>query len=204
MSDEETSSHSSQLSPSIDDENMPENVIWLYQFEPEFSSSEERVEEKELVGEHQHDDENFRVRNLDWCTCQNCQILNRNEECTCCSEFPQICDKNKEAVEMGEVAEAAVCITQHPGLQAVCLNRWVLQTAWYQYKQQYFQSYEGPQHKLNRHVAYRQLVRWYWGVLCKEIRVPLPSCAVCCIRAHFPPPGLENDFQFEGFHFPDE
>ena len=80
---------------------------------------------------------------------------------------------------MGEVAEAPVCITQHPGFQAVCLNRWVLQTAWYQYKQQYL-------------------------VLGKEIRVPLPSCAVCCIRAHFPPPGLEDDFQFEGFHFPDE
>ena len=35
---------------------------------------------------------------------------------------------------MGEVAEAPVCITKHPGFQAVCLNRWVLQTAWYQYK----------------------------------------------------------------------
>lgn len=138
------------------------------------------------------------------CTCGNCQILNRNEECTCCSEFSQFCDKNREAVETGEVAEAPVCITQHPGFQAVCLNRWVLQTAWYQYKQQYSQSYEGPQHKLNRHVAYRHLVRWCWGVLGKEIRVPLPSCAVCCIRAHFPPPGLEDNFQFEGFHFPDE
>ena len=101
---------------------------------------------------------------------------------------------------MGEVAEVPVCITQHPGFQAVCLNRWVLQTAWYQYKQQYSRSYEGPQHKLNRHMAYRQLVRWCWGILGKEIRVPLPSCAVCCIRAHFPPPGLEDDFQFEGFH----
>ena len=119
-------------------------------------------------------------------TCENCQILNRNEEYTCCSEFP----------------EAPVCITQHPGFQAVCLNRWVIQTAWYQYKQQYHQPYDGPQHKLSRHIAYRQLVRWCWGVLGKEIRVSLPSCAVCCIRAHFPPPGLEDDFQFEGFHFP--
>jgi len=113
-------------------------------------------------------------------------------------------NKIREAVEVGEVAEAPVCITQHPGFQAVCLNRWVLQTAWYQYKKQYSQSYEGPQHKLNRHIAYRQLVRWCWGILGKEIRVPLPSCAVCCIRAHFPPPGFEDDFQFEGFHFPDE
>ena len=115
-----------------------------------------------------------------------------------------MCDKNREAVEMGVVAEVPVCITQHPGFQAVCLNRWVLQTAWYRYKQQYSRSYEGPQYKLNRHTAHRQLVRWCWVIPGKEIRVPLPSSAVCCIRAHFPPPGLEDDFKFEGFHFPDE
>ena len=42
------------------------------------------------------------------------------------------------------------------------------------------------------------------GVLAKEISVPLPSCAVSCMRAHFPPPGLEDDFIFEGFKFADE
>ena len=63
---------------------------------------------------------------------------------------------------------------------------------------------DGPEHKRNRHVAYRQLTRGYWGILGKEIRVPLPSCAVSCIRAHFPPPGLEEDFEFEGFYFADE
>lgn len=67
MSDDETSSHSSQSSLSIDDENMPQNVIRPYQFEPEFSSSEEGVEEEgELEEEHQHDDENARTRNSDW------------------------------------------------------------------------------------------------------------------------------------------
>ena len=66
MSDDETSPHSSQSSLSIDDESMPENVIRPYQFEPEFFSSEENVEEGELVGERQRDDENFRVRNLGW------------------------------------------------------------------------------------------------------------------------------------------
>lgn len=65
MSDDETSSHSSQSSLSIDDESLPENVIRPYQFEPEFSSSEEGVEEGELDWE-QHDDENDRTRNLDW------------------------------------------------------------------------------------------------------------------------------------------
>jgi len=65
MSDDETSSYSSQSSLSIDDESMSENVIRPYQFEPEFSSSEEGVEEGELDRE-QHDDENDRTRNLDW------------------------------------------------------------------------------------------------------------------------------------------
>ena len=132
------------------------------------------------------------------CKCQNCQIMDRNEECKCCMEFSQIVDK------ISEVVEHPSCITLHPGFGPVCLNRWVLQAAWFQYKQQYANTYEGPEHKLNRHIAYRQLVRWCWGVLGKEIRVALPSCAVSCIRAHFPPPGLEEDFQFEGFHFADE
>ena len=64
MSDDETSSYSSQSSLSIDDENMPENVIRPYQFEPEFSSSDEGVEEE--FDREQHDDENDRTRNLDW------------------------------------------------------------------------------------------------------------------------------------------
>ena len=112
--------------------------------------------------------------------------------------------KNNESVEAEGLAEPPVCITQHPGFHAVCLNCWVLQTAWYQYIQQYHEAYEGPPHKQNRHIAYRQgLARWCWGILGREVRVVLPSCAVCCIRAHFPPPGIEDDFVFEGFRFPD-
>lgn len=138
------------------------------------------------------------------CECGSCQRLNRVVECVCCAEIDCVVAKNNEAVEAEGLAEPPICITQHPGFHAVCLNHWVLQTAWYQYKQQYKDSYEGPSHKQNRHIAYRQLARWCWGLLGKEVRVVLPSCAVCCIRAHFPPPGLEEDFIFEGFHFPDE
>ena len=54
MSDDETSSHSSQSSLSVDDENMPENVIRPNQFEPEFSSSDEGVGEGKFDRE-QHD-----------------------------------------------------------------------------------------------------------------------------------------------------
>jgi len=68
MSDSETSPHSSQSSLSIDDECIPESVIRPYEFEPEFSSSEEDVEEGglQLEEEHEHDDENSRTRNLHW------------------------------------------------------------------------------------------------------------------------------------------
>ena len=126
--------------------------------------------------------------------------MDRVVECKCCHEIPEIVSKN-----FGVEGDAPTCIVNHPGFTAVCMNEYVLETAWYQYKQQYSVSaYDGPMHKLNRHIAYRQLVRWCWGILGKEIRVVLPACAVSCIRAHFPPPGLEDDFVFEGFHFPDE
>ena len=122
----------------------------------------------------------------------------------CCKEIPEVCDKNVEAVEQHETEEVPICIIQHPGFQAVCLNRWVLQTAWYQYKQQYEVAFDGPEDRLYRHIAYRQLARWYWGILGREVRVILPSCAVTRIRETFPPPGPADEFQFEGFHYADE
>ena len=107
--------------------------------------------------------------------------------------------KLNEVVEAKGLDEPPVFIMQHPRVSAVCLSRWVLQTAWYQYKQQYADAYEGPDHKQKRHIGYRQLARWCWGLLGKQIRVVLSSCAVCCIRAHFPPPGIQEEFVFEGF-----
>ena len=136
------------------------------------------------------------------CVCGNCRIMDNNEECKCCAEIPQIRDKNEEAIKRNVVEEVPSCIIQHPGFEAVCLNQWVLQTAWFQYR--YGEPYDGPEDKLYRHIAYRQLPRWCWGIVGKEIRVVLPSCAVMCIRERFPPLGPSEDFQFEGFHYADE
>ena len=130
--------------------------------------------------------------------------MDRVEESVCCQEIKEVKWKNEQVAQV-EQLEIPGCITDNPGFQAVCLNQWVLQAAWSQYRQEYgTRAYEGPEHKNKRHVAYRQMVRWCWGVLGKDIRVPLPSCAVSCIRAHFPPPGLEEDFEFDGFKFADE
>ena len=123
----------------------------------------------------------------------------RSEECKCCKEYDRVSDI------MSELQDPLPCITHHPGFSGICLNKWVLKVAWLQCKQQYGKTvYEGPEHKLNRHIAYRQLARWCFGILGKEILFALPSCAVCCIRPHFPPPGLEDEFESEGFHFYDE
>ena len=71
------------------------------------------------------------------CSCENCQIMGRAEACVCCQEIEAVKNKLVEAVTCGECEEQPTCITQHPGFHPVCINRWVLQTAWYQYKQQY-------------------------------------------------------------------
>ena len=124
------------------------------------------------------------------------------EECVCCHEVPKVMNKNEEVFETDKLKEKPSCITDKPAFKAVYLNPWVLQVARYDYKQQYStMATEGPEDRKNRHVAYRQLAGWCWGYLGKEIRVPLPACAVSCIRAHFPPPGLEENFVF---HFADE
>ena len=131
--------------------------------------------------------------------------MDRVEECSCCQEIQQVAYKNQEVIEVTKPVRLFTCITDNPGFHSVCLDRWVLQAAWLGYKQQYgSQAYEGPEHKIHCHIAYRQLVQWCWGVHGKEIRVVLPSFAVSCIRAHFPPPGNEDDFEFVGFCFADE
>ena len=48
-------------------------------------------------------------------------------ECLCCSEISVVVEKR----------DTAECIIQHPGFDAVCLNIWVLQTAYYNYRQHY-------------------------------------------------------------------
>ncbi|KAK7476183.1 hypothetical protein BaRGS_00032607 [Batillaria attramentaria] len=54
---------------------------------------------------------------------------------------------------------------------------WVLDTAYYQYRQQYKETITDVNNRY-RYTAYRQLVRFVWGYLGKDIRVTLPSCAV--------------------------
>ena len=76
--------------------------------------------------------------------------MDRQVECVCCHEVQQVKSKLIEATEVDGLDVDPSCITSHPGFLAVCTNRWVLQTAWYQYKQHYGNNaYEGPDYKRN-------------------------------------------------------
>ena len=56
-------------------------------------------------------------------------------ECVCCEEVPQIKEKKER--------EKVDCITLHPGFSSVCLDVWVLQTAYFLLQQHY--SSNAPQ-----------------------------------------------------------
>lgn len=52
-------------------------------------------------------------------------------ECKCCQEYVKLRQKNAQANEVIK------CITEHPGFHGVCLNVWVLQAVYYQYRATY-------------------------------------------------------------------
>ncbi|XP_013404522.1 uncharacterized protein LOC106169577 [Lingula anatina] len=126
------------------------------------------------------------------CTCGHSQILPGVSENVFCHEVVVVVqDRSKE--------ENVQCITDHPGFEPVCLNKWVLETAWMQFRQQHGgKAFGGREDQRLRHIAYRKFVCWVLGWLRKKIRVTMPSCAVSCIRAYYPPPSEEEE-HFTGF-----
>ncbi|XP_071479040.1 uncharacterized protein [Diadema antillarum] len=190
-SDSEDSRFSSS-SPESDgdvDDSAENDGIQPYRFEPEASSSDAE-EAEEGDGIHGVDAES-RLGNCHWCSCSGqCQAMPTLRESVCCKEVARVVETMDDVTNEldGEETDPLDCITAHPGFSPVCLNRWVLKTAYHQYRQQYGdqERVDASINQRNRHVAYRQMVRWIWGYLGKDIRVPLPSCAVVQIREAFP------------------
>ena len=92
-----------------------------------------------------------------------------NQECVCCCEAETVANKFQESERV------IGYITDHEGFEPVCLDVWVLQTAYYQYRQRYGEAEEKSIHmqyclmmcishyvsSMNRRyrfIAYRQLV----------------------------------------------
>ena len=71
------------------------------------------------------------------CSFEHCQIMDREVECLCYNKCTQTATKLEEIISLLNNSEMFACITDHPGFQSVCLDSWVLQTAWLSYKQHY-------------------------------------------------------------------
>ena len=71
-----------------------------------------------------------------------CQSMPSVPESVCCHEIGQKWQKIEEQTEV-----QMSCITEHPGFQSTCLDVWVLETAYYAYRQQHgTDSYRGHEY----------------------------------------------------------
>ncbi|XP_061190835.1 uncharacterized protein LOC133198951 [Saccostrea echinata] len=156
-----------------------------YRFEPEASDS------SESDGSSEDDVDNpQRLGNTDWYDFHVHLWKPTLRESICCTEITRIDEKRTS------YQKELPCITEHPGFQSVCLDIYVLETAYYQYRSQYGELQKTIEQR-NRYTAYRQLVRWCWGYLGKSVRVPLPSCAVTKIHHSF------SSEEYQGFRDPE-
>ncbi|KAK3740763.1 hypothetical protein QZH41_005890 [Actinostola sp. cb2023] len=135
MADSETLSEDSEVLSDLGEEGEEESVerrnevqfgLLPYQFEPigQQVDVEEVEAEPQTAMEVERAD---RLGNTDWCTCGNCVTMETVEESSCCQEIPRIQDK----ILLLEIENPPTCITGHPGFQSVCLDMWVLQTAYF-------------------------------------------------------------------------
>ena len=54
-------------------------------------------------------------------------------ECLCCCEIDEVNQRKKESFDGSEPK----CITEHESFESVCLDIWVLQTAYFAYRHHY-------------------------------------------------------------------
>ncbi|XP_070537134.1 uncharacterized protein [Ptychodera flava] len=137
-----------------------------YRFEPTSDSVQgQNLLDREDGEEPRIDDDDRdlaqRMGNTNWCRCSCCSVTAKVETNHCCQENERVWEKVLEY--RTETDTICSCITLHPGFATVCLDRWVLETAYYQYRQLYGKLKNYEQNEKHRYIAYRQFVRWCWG-----------------------------------------
>ncbi|KAI2650169.1 P2X purinoceptor 7 [Labeo rohita] len=127
------------------------------------------------------------------CLCGKCEPMVTAEESQCCREL----DAYWALVENVTPTLDVQCLTLHPGFEACYLNPYVLQIAYMHFRQEHG-PLQASRHEQYRYIAYRQVVRWAYGILGRHIRKPLPACVVSAIRRQFP----EEGGLYKGFEWP--
>ncbi|KAF4523832.1 hypothetical protein B566_EDAN008067 [Ephemera danica] len=156
-----------------------------FEAEPEYSNEEmsERLERENAVRQRFAG----RAGNTEWCTCGNCRVMPDNIQSICCNDSEEV-----------KIAKGgAQCVTIHDAFKTLILNEQSLTLS--RHKMLSFEKDYLKAKKLKnldaadtwRYVAYRDFILW---VNCKKnlgrnIRVPIPSCAVWAVRDKWPEPG---------------
>ncbi|KAK3102174.1 hypothetical protein FSP39_009349 [Pinctada imbricata] len=109
-----------------------------YAFEPEYSEEELRHRSIDI-------DETSSINVLDmpvseWCTCENCQIMDTAEECICCAG----CEYVHPNIEDN------TCITEHSLFELIVCNPDVLAVAFIQIMIYKGQKGRAPEHLSNK------------------------------------------------------
>ncbi|CAB3989359.1 Hypothetical predicted protein [Paramuricea clavata] len=106
---------------------------------------------------------------------------------------------NEEVLEDVKAADItdAKCITQHPGFNCFCLQKWSLKMSADGYKTKSkarYRQLEG-ENRFLRSVSYRGFTRMVYRFLGNK-RIPLPACAYMAIRKTFP---VSEKEEFTGY-----
>ena len=139
----------------------------------------------------------------EWCLCNHCKNMDIPRERVCCHDIRACLDKLPDAITRYEQFGPFNCISQHPGFIRNCTLPEVLDNAWLSFRQHYGPNAyndNGNANRRYRHIAYRQLARFLFGVVGKDNRFCLPSCCVTIIRETFP----DVNNTYTGFLFSDE
>ena len=121
--------------------------------------------------------------------CVTTENMTEPRERICCHDINKALNKFPDAITRYGNDGPFTCLTQHPGFTRNCTYPEVLENAWLSYRQQYGQNAyngDGKESSLYRHIAYRQLARFLFGVVGKDNRLVLPSCCVTIMRLLFP------------------
>ncbi|XP_061175542.1 uncharacterized protein LOC133184466 [Saccostrea echinata] len=107
-------------------------IVQPYQFEPTVRSEQPQSSSESSTESDSEQDSDFDVVVVDeWCNCHNCIDMPTAIERRCCHSFG-VCQLKLEEADI-------TCITKHEAFQVNCLNRHVLELAFYEYL-----DYNGP------------------------------------------------------------
>ncbi|KAL2093149.1 hypothetical protein ACEWY4_010461 [Coilia grayii] len=130
----------------------------------------------------------FRYR----CSCGHCKAMPSAEESMCCRELEAYWSLVQQLVPFSNIS----CLTQHPGFDACCLNPFSLQVAYLAFRQEYG-PLQASRPEQFRYTAYRQVVRWAYGIVGREVRKTIPACVVATIRKQY-----SEGQAYRGFQWP--